>query len=238
MLWRTSTKPDRSKVLNMTEKTFRIPLVVARVVRTTDRTSDPQSHVDPKLPAFCFRPSSGSSRCCACFRVVTSVSAVFRHQTKKRYSRSRERIQGPRPVQQFHVSTHVLSVGGTGAQKVIFKCLNFTREPVRDQLVLGGSPEQGVTNDQVYCAKSLQGEAPCGSAVCGKVDEMSPTPSPSPNPTPPAGPPSPCLDPPPAGKTRRTRKNRRHFQQWTSHCSCLEHCFLFLKRFVHVNGQR
>ena len=27
MLWRTSTKPDRSKVLNMTEKTFSIPLV-------------------------------------------------------------------------------------------------------------------------------------------------------------------------------------------------------------------
>ncbi len=25
--WRTSTKPDRSKVLNMTEKTFRIALV-------------------------------------------------------------------------------------------------------------------------------------------------------------------------------------------------------------------
>ncbi len=32
------------------------------------------------------------------------------------------------------------------------------------------------------CTKSLQGEAPCGSAVYGKVDEMSPAPSPSPNP--------------------------------------------------------
>ncbi len=30
------------------------------------------------------------------------------------------------------------------------------------------------------CAKSLQGEAPCGGAVNGKVDEMSPAPSPSP----------------------------------------------------------
>ncbi len=28
------------------------------------------------------------------------------------------------------------------------------------------------------CAKSLQGEAPCGGAVYGKVDEMSPAPSP------------------------------------------------------------
>ena len=28
------------------------------------------------------------------------------------------------------------------------------------------------------CAKSLQGEAPCGNAVHGKVDEMSPAPSP------------------------------------------------------------
>ncbi len=36
------------------------------------------------------------------------------------------------------------------------------------------------------CAKSLQGEAPCGSAVYGKVDEMSPAPLPDPSPrTPP-----------------------------------------------------
>ncbi len=28
------------------------------------------------------------------------------------------------------------------------------------------------------CAKSLKGEAPCGIAVHGKVDEMSPAPSP------------------------------------------------------------
>ncbi len=32
-----------------------------------------------------------------------------------------------------------------------------------------------------YCAKSLQGEAPCGSAVYGKVDEMSPAPLPPPH---------------------------------------------------------
>ncbi len=35
------------------------------------------------------------------------------------------------------------------------------------------------------CAKSLQGEAPCGSGVYGKVDEMSPAPSPAPLPRPP-----------------------------------------------------
>ncbi len=29
-------------------------------------------------------------------------------------------------------------------------------------------------------------------------------------------------------KTRSTRKNRRHYRQGTSHCSCLEHCFLFV----------
>ncbi len=44
------------------------------------------------------------------------------------------------------------------------------------------------------CAKSLQGEAPCGSAVYGKVDEMSPAPLPPnplhpPNPLPPNPPP-------------------------------------------------
>ncbi len=76
------------------------------------------------------------------------------------------------------------------------------------------------------CAKSLQGEAPCGSAVYGKVDEMSPyAPSPSPTPCPQTlG--LPCPQTPPR-KTRRTRKNRRHHRQGTSHCSCLEHCFLF-----------
>ncbi len=49
------------------------------------------------------------------------------------------------------------------------------------------------------CAKSLQGEAPCGGAVYGRVDEMSPAPCPLPG----------------GGvgfqhdwwKTRRTRKN-------------------------------
>ncbi len=45
------------------------------------------------------------------------------------------------------------------------------------------------------CAKSLQGEAPCGSAVHGKVDEMSAALLPPP-PTPPLPPsPPPCLDP-------------------------------------------
>ena len=42
-----------------------------------------------------------------------------------------------------------------------------------------------------HCAKSLQGEAPCGSAVHGEVDEMSPGPFPLPLPLPPR------LDPPP-----------------------------------------
>ncbi len=65
----------------------------------------------------------------------------------------------------------------------------------------------------LYCAKSLQGEAPCGSAVYGKVDEMSPAPPPplpSPNPSPCLplplpDPPSFHWTPPPAEKTRRTR---------------------------------
>ncbi len=57
------------------------------------------------------------------------------------------------------------------------------------------------------CAKSLWGEAPCGSVVYGKVDEMSPyAPSPFPYPLPPLDP-LPHLDPPPTGKTWRTRKN-------------------------------
>ncbi len=44
-----------------------------------------------------------------------------------------------------------------------------------------------------HCAKSLWGEVPCGSAVHGKVAEMSPAPSPNPlrlpNPLPPDPPP-------------------------------------------------
>ncbi len=59
------------------------------------------------------------------------------------------------------------------------------------------------------CAKSLEGEAPCGSAIYGKVDEMSPAPYPL---TPLTLPNSPPLDPPAPGpplqKTRRTRKNQ------------------------------
>ena len=54
-----------------------------------------------------------------------------------------------------------------------------------------------------------------------------PPPLPLPDPPPPARPPPPAW-PPPKGKTRRTRKNQRHYRQGTSHCSCLEHCFLFV----------
>ncbi len=94
------------------------------------------------------------------------------------------------------------------------------------------------------CAKSLQAEAPCGSAVYGKVDEMSPTPPPSTplpssNPLPPPKPPLPPDPPPPTRpplrKTRRTRKNRHH-RQGTSHCSCLEHCFLFCSSQCPLSG--
>ena len=45
------------------------------------------------------------------------------------------------------------------------------------------------------CAKSLQGEAPCGGAVYGKVDEMSPTPSPRPPSPSSCQPPCPCQPP-------------------------------------------
>ncbi len=72
------------------------------------------------------------------------------------------------------------------------------------------------------CAKSLQGEAPCGSTVYGSWMEISPAPPPNPHPPPPTPSPYPTpapptwLDPPMAGppldsmiggKTRRTRKN-------------------------------
>ncbi len=84
------------------------------------------------------------------------------------------------------------------------------------------------------CAKSLYGEAPCGSAVYGKVDEMSPAPCllplPLPNP-----PPLTLLPGPPCSlhdlwKTRGRRKNQQHYRQGSSHCSCLEHCFLLKSR--------
>ncbi len=72
-----------------------------------------------------------------------------------------------------------------------------------------------ITKSMTDCAKSLQGEARCGSAVYGKVDEMSPAPLPLPQPPsllPPVPGPPLWLDPPPCGqyewwKTRRTRKN-------------------------------
>ncbi len=53
-----------------------------------------------------------------------------------------------------------------------------------------------------------------------------PTPPPPPQPLKPLAPGPP--QPPPPWKARRTRRNRRHYQQGTAHCSCLEHCFLFL----------
>ncbi len=79
------------------------------------------------------------------------------------------------------------------------------------------------------CAKSLQGEAPCGSAVCGSWTEMSPAPSPLP---------SPEAGPPPCGEDKEDKEelmNKEEFMtlpmpQVTSHCSCLEHCFLFWVR--------
>ncbi len=79
-----------------------------------------------------------------------------------------------------------------------------------------GATENKTSNelDQLFCyAKSLWAEAPCGSAVHGKVDEMSPAPLPHPpTQTSPAAEPPLWLDPPPPRqhdwwKTRRTRKN-------------------------------
>ncbi len=52
-----------------------------------------------------------------------------------------------------------------------------------------------------------------------------PPPPPQPHPLPD---PLPHLEhSPPENKTRRTKKNQQHHRQRTSHCSCLEHCFLF-----------
>ncbi len=79
------------------------------------------------------------------------------------------------------------------------------------------------------CAKSLQGEAPCGSAVYGKVDEMSPPPPPGP----------PAWTPPPPDKEDKEESTTLPTPQGTSHCSCLEHCFLFYEEeqtiFLQVN---
>ncbi len=88
------------------------------------------------------------------------------------------------------------------------------------------------------CAKSLQGEAPCGSAVYGKVDEMSPAPLPltqppplPPNPPPPPPtPPLPLPDPPQRRQGRQGRIDNIIGRQGTLHCSCLEHCFLLYCR--------
>ncbi len=49
---------------------------------------------------------------------------------------------------------------------------------------------------------------------------------------------SPLDPPPPAEKTMRTRENQRHDRQGTSHCSCLEHCFLYAvtMRYMESTG--
>ncbi len=53
---------------------------------------------------------------------------------------------------------------------------------------------------------------------------LTPPPAQTPHPDPlPPGPPPGLHD---LWKTSRTTKNWRHYRQGTSHCSCLEHCFL------------
>ncbi len=64
------------------------------------------------------------------------------------------------------------------------------------------------------------------SAVYGKVDEMSPTPLPSPNPPPPCQTPIPHQTPQHRRQGGQGRINDITGRQGTSHCSCLEHCFL------------
>ncbi len=86
-----------------------------------------------------------------------------------------------------------------------------------------------------HCAKSLWGEAPCGSAVHGKVDEISPAhpQPPPPPPTPASNPPAPeppCPWTPPSLHGRQGGQGRIDNitgRQGTLHCSCLEPCFLF-----------
>ncbi len=78
------------------------------------------------------------------------------------------------------------------------------------------------------CAKSLQGEAPCGSAVyMARWIKCSLPPPPTP---------SPCPTPTPHRlvedkEDKKELMNKEELMtlpvQGTSHCSCLEHCFLF-----------
>ena len=95
------------------------------------------------------------------------------------------------------------------------------------------------------CAKSLQAEAPCGSAVHGSWTEMSPAPPlplPDPSPLLEAGPPPPLeaggRTPPVDSMTGGRQGGQGRIDEQgridditdttrTSHCSCLEHCFLF-----------
>ena len=59
MLWRTSTKPDRSKVLNMTEKTFSIALVrVQPRISERARTVHVVLHFASPLPRAFLIPMS------------------------------------------------------------------------------------------------------------------------------------------------------------------------------------
>ncbi len=74
----------------------------------------------------------------------------------------------------------------------IASCLKFLHLAGRDR-------EEPNVRCTANCAKSLWGEAPCGSAVYGKVDEMSPAPPP-----PPAGPPPPTR--PPCGEDKEDKE--------------------------------
>ncbi len=84
----------------------------------------------------------------------------------------------------------------------------FTELRIRRWVRKSNAPFFGITCPACtcgpHCAKSLEGEAPCGGAVYGKVDEMSSASLP----TPPTRPPSPCQTPPLVEKTMRIRKNR------------------------------
>ncbi len=91
----------------------------------------------------------------------------------------------------------------------------------------------------LHCAKSLQGEALCGSAVYGSWTEMSPTPV-EPPPPPPSQTPQPDPPDPPMDSMQhdwwKAREDKEELMtlpmlQGTSHCSCLEHCFLFVLQF-------
>ncbi len=79
------------------------------------------------------------------------------------------------------------------AKLTIFSCREPPCEKQRGQtrcvICKHKNPARPVTRCVCYSAKSLQGEAPCGSAVYGNWTEMSPAP------LPPARPPSPHWTP-------------------------------------------